>query len=180
MYKKNIETKVLILAKAKMSDLEDIYNNFWSQKETSRYMLWTPLNSIEEAKERLIKVINYQKNNMAYFVYEKKSGKAIGIAGMEEIEPHVYEDAGIGFGKDYVGKGYGKQILKAFIDYIFNNLNGEKILCSCDRRNIRSAKMQLACGLKYSHTENTFRKRDGEPYIADYYVIYKQNNYDNI
>ena len=173
MYKNSIETKDLILAKAKMSDLYDIYDNYWSQQETSRYMLWIPCQSIEEAKEKLLKTIEFQKDKMAYFVYEKKTKKAIGMAGMKEIEPNIYGDAGIGLGKDYVGKGYGKQILNAFIDYIFNELNGKKIICSCDSRNTASAKLQQSCELKYSHSKSSFRQRDGEPYIADYYEICK-------
>ena len=42
--------------------------------------------------------------------------KAIGFAGMKEIEPGVFEDTGIAVGPDYVGKGYGTEILSAFIE----------------------------------------------------------------
>ena len=80
-----IETKNLILAKAKMEDLHSIYNNYWSEEDTAKYMLWNPCKSIEEAKERLIKVIEFQKDKAAYFVYEKASGNAIGMAAMIEI-----------------------------------------------------------------------------------------------
>ncbi len=171
MYKKRIVTKDLILDKAKLSDAEDIYENFWKEEDTAKYMLWKPCTSLDEAKERLTKAIEFQKTNMSYFVYEKSSMKAIGVAGMKEIEPGVYEDAGIGFGPKFVGKGYGKQILNALIDYIFNDLKAKKIICSCDSRNIASAKLQQSCGLKYSHSEKAIRKRDSEEYLSDYYQI---------
>ena len=61
-----------------------------------------------------------------------------------------------------------------FIDYIFNELQGKKIIGSCDSRNIPSAKLQQSCGLKYTHSEKAIRKRDGEEYISDYYAI--ENN----
>lgn len=80
MYKEKIETKDLILKKASMDDLNDMYINIWSQEETSKYMLWVPTKNIEEAKDRMIKTIEYQKNNIAYLVFEKKSGQAIGFA----------------------------------------------------------------------------------------------------
>lgn len=37
MYKEKIETKDLILKKASMDDLNDMYINIWSQKETAKY-----------------------------------------------------------------------------------------------------------------------------------------------
>lgn len=90
-----IETKDLILAKAKIKDLENIYNNYWNQEETSKFMLWTPCQNLDEAKERLEKIIEFQKTKpLAFFVYEKKSMQAIGMAAMMEISPNVYEDGG--------------------------------------------------------------------------------------
>lgn len=172
-FAESIETKDLILGKAKPSDLESIYKNFWSQEDTARYMLWTPCKTIEEAKARLERSIEVQKGHLRFFVYEKKTGQAIGVAGMEEIEPDVFEDGGIGIGRDFVGKGYGKQILKALIDYCFDELGAKKIVCSCDSRNIPSAKLQQSCGMKYSHSENKVKKRDGEKFVADFYVIEK-------
>ena len=38
------------------------------------------------------KTIAFQSTQEAYTIYEKKSGQAIGFAGMTEVEPHVYED----------------------------------------------------------------------------------------
>ena len=174
MEKEELETKDLILKKAKMEDLNDIYENYWKEETTARYMLWKPCNSLEEAKERLTKVIEFQKDHMAYFVYEKATMRPIGMAAMKEIEPGIYEDGGFGIGSKFVGQGYGKQILNAFIDYIFNELKAKKIICSCDSRNIPSAKLQQSCGLKYSYSEKSVRKRDGEEYISDYYEI--ENN----
>ena len=95
MYKEIIESKDLILAKAKLEDLNNIYNNFWSQKDTAKYMLWKPCENLQEAKESLEKIIKFQKDKAAYFVYDKKTMQAIGIAGMQEIEPGVFEDCGI-------------------------------------------------------------------------------------
>ena len=35
-------------------------------------------------------------------------------------------------------------------------LNGKKIICSCDSRNTASAKLQQSCGLKYSYSKSSF------------------------
>lgn len=170
-YKQQLETKDLILGKAKMSDLESIFNNYWSSEKTAKYMLWIPQKNLDEARERLEKTIEFQKDHLAFFVYEKSTGEAIGQAAMIEIEPYVYEDGGVGMGEKCVGKGYGKQILNCFIDYLFGELKAKKIICSCHTDNIPSAKCQQACGMKYSHSEMVTRKKDGLTYKSDNYVI---------
>lgn len=38
--KKMLETKDLILDKAKFSDWEDMYHNVWSQPESAKHMIW--------------------------------------------------------------------------------------------------------------------------------------------
>ncbi|MBQ8844572.1 MAG: GNAT family N-acetyltransferase [Clostridia bacterium] len=175
-----IETKDLILSKAKIEDLESIYNNYWSQEETAKFMLWTVCKSLEEARERLEKVIEFQKDKAAYFVYEKASGNAIGMAAMIEISPKVFEDGGIGIGKKYIGRGYGKQILNALINYTFNKLDAEKIICSCHTDNIPSARLQKSCGMKYVYSKNETRKKDNLTYKADYYEITKDEYLNQI
>ena len=44
-----IETKDLILGKAKQEDLENIYNNYWCSEKSAKYMLWVPQKNLQEA-----------------------------------------------------------------------------------------------------------------------------------
>lgn len=171
MYKDKIETKDLILKKATMDDLNDMYMNIWSQEETAKYMLWLPTKNIEEAKDRMIKTIEYQKDKIAYLVYEKESGQAIGFAGMKEIENKVYEDSGIGIGSKFVGRGYGKQILMSLVEYCFEDLGAIRIVCSCRSENIASKKLQLSCSFHYTHSQPMIDKRDGSNYMLDFYEL---------
>lgn len=169
-----LETKDLILGKAKIEDLNSIFKNYWRSEKTAKYMLWVPQKNLEEAKDRLIRTINYQKENLAFFVYEKKSGEAIGQVAFKEIEDGVYEDGGIGLGENFVGLGYGKQVLNCLIDYMFKNTNAKKILCSCHEDNIPSKKLQMSCGMKYSHTLTVTREKDNLTYKSENYVLTKE------
>lgn len=171
MYKEKLETKDLILKKAAMEDANDMYSNIWSEEESSRYMLWTPTKSMEEAVDRMSKTIEFQKDRIAYCVYEKQSGQAIGFAGMKEIDDRVYEDSGIAIGTKFVGRGYGKQILMALVDYCFEELVAIRIVCSCRAENIASKKMQLSCGFQYSHSQAMIDKRNGLDYTLDFYEL---------
>ena len=171
MYKERLETKDLILKKAIMEDVYELYHNIWSEKESAKYMLWNPAKSMEEAKERMSKTIDFQKNRIAYCVYEKQSGQGIGFAGMKEISDGVYEDNGIAIGTKFIGRGYGKQILMALVDYCFEELEATRIMCSCRKENIASKKMQLSCGFHYSYSQAMVDKRDGHEYTLDFYEL---------
>lgn len=173
-YKDLLETKDLILAKAKMEDLESIYRNYWSSDVTAKYMLWIPQKTLDEARDRLIRTIDYQKDNLAFLIYEKLSGEAIGQVAFFEVDKGVYEDRGLGLGEKFVGRGYGKQVLNCMIEYIFDSLNADKICCSCHTDNIPSAKMQMACGLKYSHSTFVTREKDNLTYKSDNYMITRE------
>lgn len=176
MYADKLETKDLILAKAKMEDVDLMFKNFWSDKESAKYMLWRPLETIEQAKVKMEKTINYQKDNFAFIVYEKSSMQPIGMAGFMVVEPGVYEDSGIGLGSKFGGKGYGTQILQVFIDYIFNTLNAKKILYSCFRENVASHKLISKFDFNYLFTIADVREWDNLQYAVDYYQMLNPNN----
>lgn len=154
-----------------MEDVNDMFHNIWSEEESARYMLWTPIKSMEEAVDRMSKTIEFQKDRIAYCVYEKQSGQAIGFAGMKEIDDGVYEDSGIAIGTKFVGRGYGKQILMALVDYCFDELAAIRIVCSCRTENIASKKMQLSCGFQHSQSQAMTDKKNGLDYTLDFYEL---------
>lgn len=99
-----LETKDLIIDKAKPSDWEAMYRNVWSHPESAKYMYWSITNNEEDAKARILRTIEFQKTHDTYLVYEKTTGEAIGFAGVENISPERYEETGICLGPRFVGK----------------------------------------------------------------------------
>ncbi|MBQ8518290.1 MAG: GNAT family N-acetyltransferase [Agathobacter sp.] len=164
-----LETKDLIIKQAEQKDWKDMYYNLWRHAESAKYMLWDVTTSEEDAQIRMEKTIAYERNHpYAWFVYEKASGKAIGFAGMIEIEPGIFEDTGVALGPDFVGKGYGKQIVRAMENYVKNDLGAKKMVLSARSQNIASKKVQQACGFVYSHSEEKVDPRTGEHYVLEY------------
>lgn len=131
----SMETKDLLLRKAKPKDWEAMYRNVWSRPETARFMQWRITTSAADARARMERTIAWQRDHDTYLVYEKASGQAIGFAGVEEIAPHIYQDASIALGPEYVGKGYGKQILRLLLDYCANTLGGAEFYYSTQSAN---------------------------------------------
>lgn len=55
-----IETKDLVLDKAKFSDWETMYHNVWSRPESAKYMLWKVTTSESDAQIRIQKTIDLE------------------------------------------------------------------------------------------------------------------------
>lgn len=165
------ETKDLILKKAVFEDWPDIYRNLWRHWESARYMLWNVTGSEEEAMDRMRRTLAWQAgHDHMYFVYEKACGKAIGFAGMKELAPGVWEEAGVGLGPDYVGRGYGGQILDALLQSAFS-LGAREFQASCREQNERSRRLILSRGFRPSGTERLTDERTGEEYTLLHFVL---------
>ena len=159
-----LETKDLILKKAVFEDWPDIYRNLWRHAESARYMLWSVTESEEAARDRMRRTLAYEQlHEYALFVYEKLSGKAIGFAGMRELEPGVWEESGVALGPDYVGRGYGGQILDALTQRAFS-LGAREFQASCREQNERSHRLILSRGFRPTGSELCVDDRNGEEY----------------
>ena len=159
-----IETESLILDKAKFPDWEEMYHNVWSQPESARYMDWNITTSEEAAKIRIAKTITFQKSHDTYLVYEKLSGKAIGFAGIEKIEPYTYQEAGICLGPNYVGTGCGKQILQGLILYCKEEFSAKEFIYSTREENRASNRLAKSLGFTVISSVPKTDSKDGHSY----------------
>ena len=172
-----LETEHLILRKAEEKDLDSIYNNVWSDERLNEMMFWENTKSYEEAKDRLNRTIEYQKKNPVFFVCLKDTDEVIGFGGVRLIGPDVYEDSGICIAKKYQGKGYGKELLKALIDYSFYELKGEQFVYSCFVENDISRNLCLDFNFKFLKRSQQVRDRDSKTINLDFYYLNK-NDYE--
>lgn len=136
-----LETDNLILKKAEFADWKAMYRNVWSRPESAKYMAWRVTADEEDAKVRIQKTIKYQENHDTWLVYEKKSGQAIGFAGVEETVPHIYQDVGI----------------------------ESRFYYSTRANNEASKALALSCGFTYQYAEKRTDLRNGKPYQLEVY-----------
>lgn len=174
MFKDRLYGEHIYLAKAKPKDMDAMFKNYWSDKVTAKYMLWEPIETIEQAKAKIDGTLDFQsKNPITYLVYLKENDEAIGMAGFIEIAENIYEECGIGIGSRYVHKGYGKEILGALIDHIFNDLGGTKIIYSAMQENVASRRLAEHFGFKYKYSVAKVRVFDNYHFISDFYELEK-------
>ena len=157
-----IETESLILDKAKFSDWKEMYHNVWSQPESARYMEWNIATSEDAAKIRIVKTIAFQKEHDTYLVYEKSGGKAIGFAGVEKLEPYKYRETGICLGANYVGKGFGRQILQGLIQYCKEQFGAKEFIYSTRDENTASIRLAKSFGFSLIFSTAKTDNKDGQ------------------
>ena len=162
-----LETEDLLLKKAVFADWEALYRNITSHPEAARYMLWSPDENEEMAKERMGRTIAFeQREKYAFLVYLKSTGEPIGFAAMRQAEEGAYEDMGIALGPAFQRRGYGRQILEAFCEEA-RRCGAREFRTSYRLGNIPSQRLQEACGFRFAFdSEERTDPRTGETYIV--------------
>ena len=166
-----LATPHLVLRKARDEDLEPVWKNIWADREIARMMLWKPTETRKEALQRLERTKNYQGSNTAFFVCLKETDEPVGFAGIQETAPGEYEETGICIARRFQRRGYGKEVLDALIELVFDQLKGHRFQYGCFHENTPSAALCRSRGFVYSHSETRIRDWDGYEYLCDFYEL---------
>lgn len=147
-----IETERLILRKLKNTDAEEIFNNWLSDPEVSKYMVWNYQNSIKETEKWLEKcIIKYQKLDSYHWGIElKESGELIGSISANKADTidECYE-IGYAIGRRFWRKGYATEALKSIVEYLNEKVGIRKFLCRYAKDNQASGSVIRKVGFKY-------------------------------
>ena len=174
MYDKLVGEKV-VLRKARLDDLELMYDRVWSDARVAKYMLWEVNESLEEAKDRLKRTIEYHKDHYAYFITLKDIDEPIGFVGFKEIESGVFEDTGAALGCDFHGKRYAKEAVALLLNLMFNELGAHKVILSCFNVNEASRRLILSLGFTYFKDGKIIREHDNQEFDIEFYCLNKED-----
>ncbi len=167
-----IETKDLILHEGADNDWYDLYINLWSQPKVFLYMFAEPCVDEESAKKKTAAYTEMHKQiKTEFFVYDKRLGQAIGIAGIKELAPKQWTVTDIAIGSAFQGQGYGKQILTALITLAFDLCGAKQLAYDCFTKNVASKALARSCGFIYSHSEEAEHTKNGAVVLLDYYIL---------
>ena len=146
-----LESERIILREWFLSDLDDFFD-YCKVPGVGEMAGWPH----HESKEDSLKILSgFINNKKTFAIVDRANNKVIGSLGVEKYgmeeelsEFFDYRGREIGYvlSKDYWGKGIMPEAVKLAIDYLFNTLDYDFLLCGHFDRNTRSCRVQEKCG----------------------------------
>lgn len=181
---KKIETERLILRKFKDEDALDMYNNWASDSEVTKYLSWPAHSSVVITKQ-IIRMWIDSYNNKEHYQWAielKETGEVIGNISLLEIN-NSDENCEVGYciGKAFWNKGVVTEAFSKIIKFAFSEIGFQRIAGRHEVDNLSSGRLMEKCNLIY---EGTLRKisRDNSSNLVNckYYSILKDEYITNI
>lgn len=161
----NLETERLKLKKLTKQYLND-YIEWRSQEEYYNFIPNNPKTK-KEIKQKFKSLIREYKNKKDPFlmwgIYLKETNKLIGSVTIEDWSvSNKYCELSWGLNPRYQNKGYAFESTKCVIDYIFNNLNMNRISAYVWEGNIASKKLAEKLGFTHEGTDRKARFKNNK------------------
>jgi ribosomal-protein-alanine N-acetyltransferase len=169
-----LETERLILRPLKLSDVEAVYNNWTSDENVAKYMVWDVHKDINETKEWIeCEVANLESDkNYTWGIVLKETEELIGSISLLYKEEINCYSLGYNIMKKYWGQGITTEAGREVINFGENELNQKKFYCRHANENIASMKVMTKLGFKY-HAESEYDSFSGSKHFEakEYYLI---------
>lgn len=147
---KRLETDRLILRQFKIEDAEDMYNNWTTDAEVTRFLTWSPHPDINFTKGLLEGWIGkYSEPTWYNWAIElKETGEVIGNISVVKFNERI-EAADIGYcmGKAWWGNGIMPEALRAVIAYLFEAVGLNRVAACHDVNNPKSGRVMQKAGM---------------------------------
>jgi ribosomal-protein-alanine N-acetyltransferase len=142
-------TPRLTLRRFALSDAQDMYDNWAGDERVTKYLTWTPHESVEESKKIIgLWLEGYEKDTVYNWAIEHE-GKAVGnISVVAQMELWDNCDIGYSLGYAYWGKGLMTEAVKAVIDFLFREVGINRISAYHAAENIGSGKVMQKAGMQ--------------------------------
>lgn len=138
-----------------------MYKNWASDDDVVKYLTWQPHESPKASCGILEEWIKRYSDNSYYHwavVLKENGGEPIGDIAVVSLEEKIsMVQIGYCIGKKWWHKGITSEALKAVMDYLFDEVDVNRIEARHDPRNVNSGKVMMKCGMKY---EGTLRSAD--------------------
>lgn len=171
-----IKTSRLILRKITLSDAEDMFQNWASDEEVARYVTWRAHEDISITKKVIESWVEKQSNNdfFAWCIEWKENHQVIGTIDVVSLSSE-FETAEIGYcmSQKYWGKGIMTEALIAVEDFLFVEVQLNRIEAKHDTENPASGKVMLKSGMQFEGIKRQAAKDNMGNYcdLATYAIL---------
>ncbi|MDD4412982.1 MAG: GNAT family N-acetyltransferase [Oscillospiraceae bacterium] len=168
-----IDTERLILRQFTKNDASDMFCNWVTDPEVSKFWGWKPHENIEETKSLLHGWIEDYKNPKTYhWVIELKStSQAVGYIYLNEFDENDSCEVHFALSQKYWNQGFMTEACKAVLAFAFDVLHVEKVHTRHHIDNPASGRVMQKCGMKY--IETVYKKVPDCEQISGDYCFYE-------
>lgn len=172
-----LETKRLLLRRFQLEDAQAIYQNWASDPEVTKYLMW-PAHSGIDVTVRVLKewLPTYESNHTYLWAITMKENGAEPIGSISVVQKDdriAMAHIGYCIGRKWWNQGITSEAMKAVMDYLFDVVGVNRIESRHDPRNPNSGRVMKKCGMS---CECTLRQADwNNQGICDacYYALLK-------
>lgn len=148
---RKLETKRLILRRFVIEDAEDMYNNWASDSEVTKYLTW-PTHPSSEVTKMLLRdwISKYKDDDYFNWAIEyKETGKVIGNISVVKLNKDILSaDMGYCMSRSLWGNGIMPEALTEVIDYLLNEVELNRIAACHAVENPKSGRVMNKSGMK--------------------------------
>lgn len=147
-----LETERLILRKFNSFDINDVYSNWSSDYEVTKYLCWPRHESLEDTKKVMdIWLENYEyPDTYNWAIQLKEINMLIGNIALYFIDDFNFSaEVGYCLSKNFWNKGYMTEALNAVIDFCFHSVGFNRLTGCCITWHEASAKVLTKAGMKF-------------------------------
>lgn len=167
-----IRTPYLYLRQFVISDSAKAYENWMSDDDVTEFLTWETHRSREES-EKIIEswIHSYSLGTMDWCITLRENHEPIGsITAVQDFPKERYCELGYCIAKEYWGKGYMTEAVRAVTDFIFRNTDYNWVQARCDSENYGSRRCLEKCNYKLiADIDLPCAKRRGE--IRTYHIL---------
>jgi len=146
-----LETERIILRPLELSFADDMFNNWTSDPEATKYMMFNTQTSVEETKDfvRMVEAEHAGGNSYNWGFFLKETGEIFGSGGIDYSEERKMYILGYIIRKSLWNKGLTTEAAKAMIDFAVYEAGITTIFSCHAKENIYSGKVMEKVGFVY-------------------------------
>lgn len=173
-----LESDRLILRRCTVLDAYEMYNNWASSPNVTKYLSWETNKNVNESRDILRSwSFNYVKQNFyQWMIVLKETSQVIGTIGVVNQKGELgYVEIGYCIGEPWWNKGIMTEAFKRVIKFFFEDVQVNRIEARHDIKNPGSGKVMEKSGLKYEGTLRQVAKNNsGLCDLAVYSILAKE------
>lgn len=170
-----LETARLILRPFTEADAGQVFDNWASDAEVTKYLTWPTHQSVEQSLGYMRYCVKcYEAPDTYQWGIERREDHAlIGSISVVRIHEDIGEmELGWVIGRRFWGQGYTPEAAKRVLDFLFDEVGANRISAGHDVNNPNSGKVMRKIGMKYEGTtRQSARNNQGIVDCSHYAVL---------